>query len=156
MRVWLQIQESRVRSRHGPILSWRLIMNSFLQSFFSLMLNHSRRVVVSYKRKYMHKVLVKRLFKLAQAKNVDRWTGRPAMNIAVYWNVKQPTHQPTTNLLGNNKMIKMNLKFSLYTYLYVPREIVLSYRGYPGRLTREIVSVRLCSVSSSVFLHFLL
>ena len=32
-----------------PILSWRLIMKSFLQSFSFLPLNHSRRAVVSYK-----------------------------------------------------------------------------------------------------------
>ena len=32
---------SRVRSRAGPILSWRLIMKSFLQSFSSLPLNES-------------------------------------------------------------------------------------------------------------------
>ena len=31
-------------------------------------LNHSRRVVVSYKRKYVHKVLVNSLFKLGQEK----------------------------------------------------------------------------------------
>ena len=40
----------------------------FLRSFSSLPLNHSRRVVVSYKRKYMHEVLVNCLFKLAQEK----------------------------------------------------------------------------------------
>ena len=54
--------ESDCRSRGcefdpGPILSWRLIMSP---------LNHSRRVVVSYKQKYVHKVLVNYLFKLAQ------------------------------------------------------------------------------------------
>ena len=39
------------------------------QSFFSLPLNPSRRVVVSYKQKYVHKVLlVNPLFKLAQEK----------------------------------------------------------------------------------------
>ena len=43
-------------SRPGPILSWRLIMKYFLRSFSSLPLNHSRRVVVSYKRKYVHEV----------------------------------------------------------------------------------------------------
>ena len=32
----------------------------------------SRRVVVSYKRKYVHQVLVNRLFKLAQEKSVVR------------------------------------------------------------------------------------
>ena len=37
-------------------------------SFSSLPLNHSRRVVVSYKRKYVHEVLVNCLFKLAQEK----------------------------------------------------------------------------------------
>ena len=34
----------------------------------SLPLNHSRRVVVSYKRKYVHEVLVNCFFKLAQEK----------------------------------------------------------------------------------------
>ena len=83
MRVWLQIQGSRVRSRSGPILSWRLIMKWFLRSFFFLPLIHSRRVVVSYKRKYVHELLVNRLFKPAQEKSVVRWTDRPAMTIAV-------------------------------------------------------------------------
>ena len=56
------------RSRPCPILLWRLIMKSFLRSFSSFPLNHSRNVVVSYKRKYVHKVLVNRLFKLAKEK----------------------------------------------------------------------------------------
>ena len=43
-------------------------MKSFLRSFSSLSLNHPRRVVVSYKRKYVHKVLANHLFKLAQEK----------------------------------------------------------------------------------------
>ena len=38
-------------------------MKKFLQSFPSLPLNHSRRVVVSYKRNYVHEVLVNCLFK---------------------------------------------------------------------------------------------
>ena len=54
--------------RSGPILSWRLIMKLFLRSFSSLPLIHSRRVVVSYKRKYVHELLVNRLFKPAQEK----------------------------------------------------------------------------------------
>ena len=67
-RIFLQIQGSRVRSRPGPILSWRLIMKYFLRSFSSLPLNHSRSYVVSYKRKYVHEVLVNCLLKLAQKK----------------------------------------------------------------------------------------
>ena len=65
---WLQIQGSPVRSRSGPILSWRLIMKWFLRSCSYLLLIHSRRVVVSYKRKYVHELLVNRLFKPAQEK----------------------------------------------------------------------------------------
>ena len=42
----------------------------FLRSFSSLPLIHSRRVVVSYKRKYVHKLLVNRLLKPAQEKSV--------------------------------------------------------------------------------------
>ena len=40
----------------------------FLLSFSSLPLIHSRRVIVSYKRKYVHELLVNRLFKPAQEK----------------------------------------------------------------------------------------
>ena len=39
-----------------------------LRSFSSLPLNHSRKVVFSYKRKYVHEVLINYLFKLAQEK----------------------------------------------------------------------------------------
>ena len=38
-------------SRSGPILSWRLVMKQFLPSA------DSRRVVVSYKQKYVHKLI---------------------------------------------------------------------------------------------------
>ena len=89
MQVWLQIQGSQVRSWPSPILSWRLIMKLFLRSFFSLRLNHSRRVVVSYKRKYVHEVLLNRLFKHTQEKSVIRWTDRPAMTLAVDLDVRQ-------------------------------------------------------------------
>ena len=43
-------------------------MKLFIRSFSSLPLNHSRKVVVSYKRKYVHEVLVNCLFELAQEK----------------------------------------------------------------------------------------
>ena len=93
MRVWLQIQGSRARSRPSPILSWRLIMKEFLRSFSSLPLNHSRRVVVSYKRKYVHEVLVNCLFELAQ-ENV--WLGQlnfPPWPKLLTWDVKQQNKQ---------------------------------------------------------------
>ena len=48
-------------------------MKYSLRSFTSLPLNHSRRVVGSYKRKYVHEVLVNCLLKL----------DRPVMTIAV-------------------------------------------------------------------------
>ena len=49
-----------------------------LRSFSSLPLNHSRRVVVRYKPKYEHEVLVNCLFKLAQEKVwLDELTGPP-------------------------------------------------------------------------------
>ena len=41
-------------------------------TFSSLPLNHSRRIVVSYKGKYVHEVLVNCLFKLAEEKSVVR------------------------------------------------------------------------------------
>ena len=56
----------------GPILSCRLIMKQFLRSFSSLPLNYSRRVVVSYKRKYVHKVLVNIYIQACPGKSVVR------------------------------------------------------------------------------------
>ena len=43
-------------------------MKYFLLSFSLLPLIHSRRVVVSYKPKYVHELLVNHLFKLVQEK----------------------------------------------------------------------------------------
>ena len=65
--IFSQIQQAS-GSRSGPILSWRLIMKLFLRSFSSLPLIYSSRVVVSYKRKNVHELLVNRLFKPAQEK----------------------------------------------------------------------------------------
>ena len=47
------------------------------------LLSVTSRVVLSYKRKYVHKLLVYCLFKLAQKKSVVRWTDSPTMTIAV-------------------------------------------------------------------------
>ena len=48
-----------------------------------LLSTDSRRVAVSYKRKYVHNVLVNCLVKLAQEKRVDWCTDRPDMTTAV-------------------------------------------------------------------------
>ena len=51
----------------------------------------SRRVVVSYKRKYVHEVLINCLVKFAKEKRMVRSTDRPDMTIAVDWYVKNQT-----------------------------------------------------------------
>ena len=61
----------------------------------------SRRVVVSYKRKYVHEVLVNCLVKLAQEKSVVRLTDLPDMVIAVDLDIKQQTRPKTVNLFCN-------------------------------------------------------
>ena len=68
-------------------------MKLILRSFSSLPLVHSRRVVVSYKRKYVHELLVNRLWK-----SVVRWTGRPAMTIAVDLGRKATKQTNKTNI----------------------------------------------------------
>ena len=57
-----------------------------------------RRVVVSYKQKYEHEVLVNCLVKLAQEKSVVRRTDLPKMIIAVDWGVKNQTNQTNRNI----------------------------------------------------------
>ena len=92
---------SWVWSRPGLIIFRRFIMKWFLRSFSSLPLNHSRRAVVSYKRKSVHKVLVNRLFKLAKAcpgKNVVRWTDSPAMTIDMEHKATKTNKQSSSRL----------------------------------------------------------
>ena len=72
-------------------------MKLFLRSFSSLPLIHSRRVVVSYKRKYVHELLVNRLFKPAQENVWLGETDRPAMTIAVDLG-RKATKQTKSNL----------------------------------------------------------
>ena len=67
----------------GLILSWRLIMKSFLQSFSSLPLNHSRWVVVSYMR----------LFKLALEKVLLGELTIPPGPYLLTWDVMQQAKQ---------------------------------------------------------------
>ena len=61
-----------------PGVSSSILVQYFLgdriisKAFSSLPLNHSGRVVVIYEQKYVHKVLVNCLFKLAQEKSVVR------------------------------------------------------------------------------------
>ena len=49
----------------------------------------SRKIVVSYKQKYVHEVLVNHFAKLAQKKSVVRWTDHPDMTIAFDWDPHQ-------------------------------------------------------------------
>ena len=70
-------------------------MKKILRSFFSLPLNHSRRVVVSYKRKYVHEVLVNHLFKHSMPRKTV-WLGElnvPPWPLLLTWDVKQQNKQ---------------------------------------------------------------
>ena len=54
-----------------------------------LLLSADSRSSVVDKQMYVHEVLVNRLFKLAQKKNVVRCTDHPNMTITVDWDIKQ-------------------------------------------------------------------
>ena len=88
----LQIQGSQVPSRPGPILSWRL--------FSSLLLNHSRRVVVSYKRKYVPKYWLTALSSLPIAVDLGRKaTKQTKTNIHVHKKCRQQEIKDIFNFL---------------------------------------------------------
>ena len=84
---------------HGPVpyfrgdWSWN---NFYCQSPPSA---DSRRVDVSYKWKYVHKVLVNHLVKLAHEKSLVWWTGHLDMTITVVWVVKPQTKQNKHTIL---------------------------------------------------------
>ena len=65
----------------------------------------SRRVVISYKRKNGHEVVVNYFVKLAQEKSVVKWTDCPAMTIAVDWDVKNQT-KPNQSLIFDKNQDK--------------------------------------------------
>ena len=67
------------------------IDHEIISTAFLLPSADSRRVVVNYKRKCVHDVLVNCLVKLAQEKSVVRLTDPPDMTIAVDWDVKNQT-----------------------------------------------------------------
>ena len=69
--------------------------HKIISTAFLLPSPDSRRVVVSYKRKYVNKELVNGLVKLAQEKSVVRCTDRPDMTIAVDWDVRNQTNKQT-------------------------------------------------------------
>ena len=103
-------------------------MKSFLRSFSFLPPNHSRKVVVSYKQKNVHKVLVNRLFKLAQEKSVVRRTDRPTMIIAVDLGRKATKKQLNTCTVQ-----------SLYNAIFgsIGMERVISELCYKGIILQE-------------------
>ena len=110
MRVWLQIQGLRVWSQPCPILSCRL-WNNFYDHSPPFYMNHSRRIVVSYKQK-VHQAQVNCLFKLAQEKSVVRWTDRPAMTIAVDLGRKATKHTNKTWAKGSIGAYRMGFELA--------------------------------------------
>ena len=69
------------------------IDHEMISRAFLLPSTDSRRVVFSHKRRYVHKILVICLLKLAQEKSVVRSTDRLDMTIAVDLDVKHQTKQ---------------------------------------------------------------
>ena len=73
--------------------------------------------VVSYKQKYVHELLVNRLFKFVHEKSVVRWTDLTNMTITVYWDEKQQNRQ--TKLFLIPIVIKIfvlpNFEWTFYT-----------------------------------------
>ena len=51
--------------------------NGYTSLWLNAILLPSRRVVVSYNRKYVHEVLFNCSYKLVQKKSVVKWTDRP-------------------------------------------------------------------------------
>ena len=66
----LKIDKTKILMTNGSLMKVESIAEC--SPWSSLPLNHSRRVVVSYKQKYVHEVLVNCLFKLAHEKSVVR------------------------------------------------------------------------------------
>ena len=86
----------------------------------------SRRVVVSFKRKYVHKGLVNHLVKLAEEKSVARWTDRRDMTIAVDWDVKQQTKTIMKSTCTVEAEEHKNHKSGLFYFeVYVPFDRLL-------------------------------
>ena len=78
----------------GPVPYFFEIDNEIISTAVLLPSADSRRVVFSYKQKYVHEVLVTRLVKLAQEKKV--WLGDPDMTKYCITKQGPNTHTPQT------------------------------------------------------------
>ena len=122
-------------------------MKLFLRSFPSLPLNHSWRVVVSYKRKDVHEVLVNcSLVQACSGKSVVRWTDRPAMTIAVDLG-RKATKQ--TNKVSRRRSVRPSVQYADDNKSGPP----------PHTHTDRIIWIRACSryffISSGSFTYWL-
>ena len=79
---------------------------------------HSRRAVVSYKRKYVQEVWVNCLVKLAQEKSMVRWTAHPDMTIDVDWDVKHQNKQKKQMMYICQKYCAFNALVAINSILY--------------------------------------
>ena len=113
-----------------------IVLKQFLLSF-PLPLNHLRRVVVSYKRKYLHEVQVNRLFKLAQEKVcMVRWTDHPTMTIALDWDKSSNTNK--------QKAVCWNVTWYMASQSWISTLLVKTTfmkLSYPKKLTSKVHSV---------------
>ena len=91
--VRLQIQGREFNP--GPAHTFAEIDHEIISAALPLPSADSRRAVVSYMQKYVHKVVVNCLVKHAQGKSVVRRTGSLNNTITVDWGVKHQIKQTT-------------------------------------------------------------
>ena len=95
-------------------------MKYFLRSFSSLPLNHSRRVVVSYKRTYMHEVLVNCLVYVEWASRVNFVTIFGDLYQNKLWvicnNLNQFAHLSSASGQSNDVIKMAAIVLLMYTY----------------------------------------
>ena len=85
---------NRLVGGHGRSNTFVEIDHELISTAILLPSADSRRVVVSYKQKYVHEVLDIHLVKLAQDKKCGYVTDHPDMTIAVGWDVSIKPNKP--------------------------------------------------------------
>ena len=97
-----------------------------------------KRVFVSYKHKYVHKVLVNCLVKLAQETSVVRLSDRPDMTIAVDWDIKNQMCLTADPVIGSSILARS------HTFAEIDREIISTAILLPFADSRRVTSQSTC------------
>ena len=144
MRVWLQIQGSRVRSRPSPILSWRLIMIIISTVILLPSAESFKKGCCQLQVKVCARSTGQLLVQACPGKSVVRWTDHPAMTIAVHLG-RKATKQ-TNKTTCKQKLCPLDLLVGYIKFIRKRWCGISNWRAWRLDLNLQVIVMSSCSL----------